>query len=135
MDWLEKQWTRYQEVITYIFFGGLTTTVNFTVFYLLNNIVGIPYLGANALAIVIAILFAYYTNSTFVFDSKAGNKKEKMKEFILFVTMRAGTGVFDMVSMFILISLFSLDSTLSKILTQGLVVILNYIFNKLVVFK
>ncbi len=135
MKWLETKWVQYEEAFRYVFFGVLTTSVNVVAFYGLSTLGGIPYLLANAIAIVLAILFAYYTNSTYVFKSKARSKEEKVQEFGLFVSMRAGTGVFDMLSMFLLVSVFRLNTTLAKVLTQGIDVVLNYLFNKLVVFK
>ena len=135
MKWLETKWIQYEEALRYVFFGVLTTSVNVVAFYVLTALGDIPYLLANAVAIMLAILFAYYTNSTYVFKSKAQNKEEKVREFGLFVSMRAGTGVFDMLSMFLLVSVFQLNTTFAKVLTQAIDVVLNYLFNKLVVFK
>lgn len=135
MSWISKQFERYQEVITYIIFGVLTTLVNFVVFYFFDSVLGISYLIANGISIVAAILFAYVTNKKYVFQSNAVDWKEQVREFGLFVTMRAGTGVFDMLSMFVLVSVLTVNSNLAKLLTQFIVVVLNYVFSKLVIFK
>lgn len=126
---------KYEEVLRYIFFGVLTTLVNFSVFYLLDTVLGKSYLIANFFSIIIAILFAYITNKIFVFQSETENIKETMKEFINFLALRLFSGVFDMLSMYLLVDGLSTDTNLAKLLTQVIVVVSNYLFSKLFIFK
>lgn len=135
MNKIKRYYGQYREMIHYLIFGVLTTVVNILVFYLFDTILQFPYLVANAISIVAAILFAYVTNKQFVFESNAVTWQEHLQEFLLFIGVRAGTGVFDMLSMWMFVSYLSLDSNAAKILTQFVVVVLNYVFSKLVVFK
>jgi putative flippase GtrA len=93
---------------------------------------GINYLVSNAIAWFLSVLFAYITNRIWVFESKSPNI---LKEMSLFFGGRIFSGVVDMLLMYTFIDLLVLDSTISKIIVQIIVIILNYIFSKLIVFK
>lgn len=135
MNKIKQYYGQYREMIHYLIFGVLTTLVNVVVFYLFDTVLGFPYLIANAVSIIVSILFAYVTNKRYVFESKAISWQEQLKEFLLFIGVRAGTGVFDMLSMWVFVSLLHIDTNFAKLLTQFVVVVLNYAFSKLVVFK
>ena len=79
---------KYREVSDYIIFGGLTTLVNLIAFYIFDTLIGWPYLVANAIAIILSILFAYVTNKIFVFRTKELGAKENVLEFIKFIGFR-----------------------------------------------
>lgn len=124
-----------RELIEYIIFGVATTIVNIVVFFVFDTVIGISYLVANFISIVAAILFAYFTNKLFVFKSKSPTWKHALKEFFLFIGLRAASGLFDMLSMWVMVDLIHLDTNLSKILVQFIIVVLNYLFSKLYIFK
>ena len=124
----------YQEMVNYVFFGGLTTLVNIIVFFLLDTGLGCPYLIANAIAIVVSILFAYVTNKIWVFQSKTENFQETFYEFTKFIGFRLLSGLADMAAMWVLVDLLIIDSSISKLLTQFIVVVLNYVFSKFFIF-
>lgn len=126
---------RYKEVIHYIVFGILTTVVNIVVFFLLENILSWPYLWANSVAIAVSILFAYVTNKLFVFESKSYTIWATLLEFFRFISFRLLSGVIDMLTMWFLVDGLSQDTRFSKILTQFIVVVLNYVFSKLFIFN
>lgn len=127
--------SKYDEVIGYLVFGGLTTVVNIIVFYLFDSILGVHYLVANALAIVVSILFAFFTNKKYVFKSSTPTFQLWLKEFSLFVSFRLLSAVFDMGSMWLLVDGLDLDANWAKIITQFIVVVLNYAFSKFFIFK
>ncbi|MBM6614543.1 GtrA family protein [Desemzia sp. RIT804] len=135
MEFLKKMFFKYEEAIIYLVFGVLTTLVNIVVFYLMDTVLGVQYLIANAVAIVLSILFAFFTNKKYVFKSTSENVQSWLKEFILFCGFRAVSGVFDMLSMWILVDFISFDTNIAKIATQFIVVVLNYFFSKFFVFK
>lgn len=135
MKWLKDQYTKYGEVMSYLFFGVLATIVNIGIFYFFDTLLNTPYLIANGLSIIGAILFAFFTNKKYVFKSNTTSKEESFREFILFVGFRLASGVFDMLSMYILVSLLTVDTNISKILTQFIVVVVNYVFSKVFIFK
>ncbi|MDO5457100.1 MAG: GtrA family protein [Atopococcus tabaci] len=126
---------RYKEVIHYIVFGILTTVVNIVVFFLLENILSWPYLWANSVAIAVSILFAYVTNKLFVFESKSYTIWATLLEFFRFISFRLLSGIIDMLTMWLLVDGLSQDTHFSKIITQIIVVVLNYVFSKLYIFN
>lgn len=135
MNWLKKIFIKDQEIFKYIFFGVLTTVVNIAVFFLFDTVLDFSYIIANAISIIAAILFAFFTNKKYVFKAKSQSLKLAFKEFYLFVGLRLVSGLFDMLSMWMLVDFMNLDTNLSKILTQFIIVVLNYIFSKLYIFR
>lgn len=132
---MKNLYNRYKEIIHYIIFGGLTTVVNIVVFFLLESGLSWPYLWANGIAIVAAVLFAYITNKLFVFESKTNTVWAVFLEFLRFISFRLLSGVIDMLAMWLLVDGLGQDTDFSKILTQFIVVVLNYIFSKLYIFN
>lgn len=135
MKQIKQFYKRNQEWMDYIIFGGLTTLVNIIVFFGLASLIQVPYLTANAIAIILSILFAFYTNKKFVFKSESATFKESFREFYLFVGFRLISGLFDMVSMWLLVDRLLVETNMAKVLTQIIVLLLNYLFSKLVIFK
>lgn len=125
---------KYKETIDYLFFGGLTTAVNILTFFILDSVVGMYYLHANAIAIILSILFAYVTNKLFVFESFTEGFQETLREFLRFITFRLITGVMDMIALWILADLIGIENNIAKLLTQFIVVFSNYFFSKFFIF-
>lgn len=123
---------KYREVIMYLIFGVLTTLVNIVSFFLLSDILKINWMPSNIAAWIISVLFAYFTNKKYVFDSK---NKKIIKEFISFVLFRVLSLAIDMVTMYLLIDILTVDTLISKIIANIIVVIANYIFSKFIIFK
>ncbi|SFH77950.1 Putative flippase GtrA (transmembrane translocase of bactoprenol-linked glucose) [Pisciglobus halotolerans] len=135
MEKIKQLLKKYEEAISYLVFGGLTTVVNIVAFFLLDTVLNMQYLVANLIAIIVSILFAFFTNKRYVFKSKSETLRDWLKEFLLFVGFRAVSGVFDMLSMWVLVDFLQIDTNISKILTQFIVVVLNYFFSKFFIFK
>lgn len=127
-------YNKYKEVLLYLLFGGLTTIVNILTFYIFRKL-NVELYISNIIAWIISVLFAFITNKLFVFESKNKTKKENIKEITSFFGFRLLSLVFDMGSMFLLINILKINDLLSKIFANILVVILNYIFSKLFIFK
>lgn len=135
MTWIKDMFDRYGEIINYLIFGVATTVVNIVVFFLFDTVLSIPYLIANAIAIILSILFAFFTNKKYVFKSQATSRQDSWEEFVRFVSFRVLSGLFDMLSMWILVDMLLFGTNLAKLLTQFIVVVLNYVFSKFFVFK
>ena len=120
------------ELIAYIIFGILTTVVDWIVYYILSSL-GVNYIINSIISWTLAVLFAFITNKLFVFDSK--RLKNIFRELVLFVLSRLSTLVINLAGMYVLISLLKLNEFISKAILSILVVILNYIFSKLFIFK
>ena len=126
-----------KEFIFYLIFGVLTTIVSLSVYYFcvltfLNPNNAFQLQIANILSWILAVAFAYVTNRKFVFESKDPNK---LKELIKFVTARLLTLFLDMLVMFILVTLLHFNDKISKLISQVIITISNYIFSKIFVFK
>ena len=128
---------KYKEIINYLIFGGLTTVVNLLVKYaLLFTIFDASNSIQLQISIVIswiaAVLFAYFTNRKYVFESTETNK---LKEGAKFAGSRLTTLVLDMVVMWIGVSVLNFSDKIIKLVSQVLIIIGNYIISKLFVFK
>lgn len=121
-----------KEVVMYVIFGVLTTAVNFVTYLLFARVLNIHYLISNVLAWFLSVLFAYITNKIWVFESKNPNI---LKEMSLFFGGRIFSGVVDTALMYLLIDVLVVSDVISKIIIQVIVVILNYVISKLIVFK
>lgn len=124
------------EVVLYIFFGVLTTIVNIGVFSILVSLFkNLDENIANIIAIVLAVLFAYFTNKDLVFASQASNFKEKFQEFVKFMIGRAFTMVVEMLGFYLLFNMLNWNKFISKCLITILVIILNFFISKFFAFK
>lgn len=127
--------SKYKEVILYLVFGVLTTAVNIVVYYIFNDMLGIHYLAANAVAWVLSVLFAYITNRIWVFESRNTAFSAVAKEIMLFTGCRLFSGVVDMGVMFVGVDVLLCNSMIMKVISNVIVVVMNYVFSKLLIFK
>lgn len=121
-------------VIRYIFFGGLTTLVNLGTYWFLRAAFDMNLVIANIISVAAAILFAYFANSRFVFQSKTETLKEGFQEFVRFVTVRLSTMVIEVGGVWLLADVIRIDDMVAKVLIQFVVLALNYVFSKFLVF-
>ena len=126
---------KYKELILYGVFGVLTTVVNIAVYYVFTNFIGVNYLISNAFAWFLSVLFAYITNKLFVFNSKSFEAKGIIKEGIAFFGARAFSGVLDMTIMYIFVDLLTMNDFIVKIISNILVILINYFLSKYWIFK
>jgi cell wall teichoic acid glycosylation protein gtcA len=125
---LNRVFYKYKELILYGFFGVLTVIVNIISFKLLF-ILNIPLLYANTVAFFIAVLFAYYTNTKYVF-----NDKFTKKNFISFMSMRISTLFIDNIGLYYLVTI-SVDELIAKSIINIIIILINYICSKFIIFK
>lgn len=121
-----------KEVISYLIFGILTTLVNIVVYTICDDVLQIQYLISNAIAWFVSVLFAYFTNRKYVFES---HNSSIINELVKFIGARVSTGIMDMLLMWLFVDVLSVQSMISKIIVNVVVVILNYLFSKLFVFQ
>ena len=121
------------DVIRYIFWGGCTTLVNLVSFYLMR-IAGLPLMAANIISIILAILFAYVVNSRFVFHDSCETLKDHIQPFVKFISARLVTMVIEVGGVWLLAVVMGFHDMVAKFCTQFLVLVLNYIFSKFVIF-
>ena len=121
------------DVLRYLFFGGLTTLLNIVVFYGLRKL-GVNLNVSNFISIVCAVLFAYVVNSVFVFRDKCETLKDHIRPFFKFVGARISTMVIEMGGVWLLVEKLGFPDMAGKVIIQVIVVILNYVFSKFLVF-
>lgn len=126
---------KYRELILYLIFGVLTTLVNILTYALFTRIISLDAYSSNVMAWIFSVLFAYFTNRKYVFESKATTAKDKMDELISFCGCRLLTFALDMALMYTMIDMLQIDDMVSKIVVNVVVIIFNYISSKLFVFK
>lgn len=134
---MKELFSKYREIIMYLIFGVLTTVVSLVVYYLLVYTILNPdnafqLQTANVISWIASVTFAYFTNRSFVFESKNENK---LKEAGNFVLSRIATLVMDMAIMFVGVTLLRGNDKILKLVSQAVVIVSNYVFSKLFVFK
>lgn len=127
----------YREIIAYLIVGVLTTIVSLGTYYLvtitfLNPNKPVELQIANVISWIFAVAFAYITNRKYVFESK---EKNKVKEGTKFILSRLTTLGLDMLTMFIMVSILNINDRISKLVSQVIVIIGNYVISKFFVFK
>ncbi|MCF6160760.1 MAG: GtrA family protein [Furfurilactobacillus sp.] len=135
MATLVKLFKKYQSQIAYLFFGGVTTVVNIVVFAVANSWWHWNYQVANILAWLLSVLVAYITNKLWVFSSHAKGFRENMREITSFFGFRILTLLFEVVILFVGITLLHGNNILVKIIDQVIVIVSNYFFSKWYIFK
>lgn len=125
----------YQDIILYGIFGVLTTLVNIVVYWVMAHPLGMGTMVSTVIAWIAAVLFAYFTNRKWVFHSKAVGANAIMKEIVSFFACRIATGVVDWACMFLFVTVLSFNDVIIKALANILVIILNYVASKLIIFK
>lgn len=130
-DMIKKHW----EVLSYLFFGGLTTLVNWVVYFPLTEWLELSASLGTAIAWVVAVLFAFLTNKPFVFRSHDWSIPVVVPELLKFVGCRVGSGVAELLIMLLTVDILGWNNLLMKILASIIVVILNYMGSKLLVFR
>ncbi|MBD8071150.1 GtrA family protein [Bacillus sp. PS06] len=124
-----------REVISYLFFGVLTTAVNLLSYLFFTKVLHFDYKVATTIAWIISVLFAFITNKLFVFRSHHKDKRTVMKEFVSFVAFRWLSYLLDLFSMILLVSVLRVDDLVAKLIANVFVVIFNYFASKFIVFK
>ena len=122
---------KYKEMVLYLVFGGLTTLVNIVTYALFAYVFNMGTVASTALAWIVSVIFAYITNKIFVFESKTDSLAMAVTECVSFFGCRLATGLLDVLIMFVSVNILHFNDMVMKILSNILVIILNYIFSKL----
>lgn len=126
---------KYEEIMNYIIVGGMTTIISILSYNLFRIILSDPtnlnVQISTVLSWIVAVAFAYFANRIFVFKSNNSKKLESVK----FVSARIMSLLIEMLVMFILTAIFKINDKIAKILVQFIIVVLNYLFSKIFVFK
>ena len=140
-----------REMIMYLFVGGLTTAVAIGTFWLFNRLFSAigwegvfglfrkghdyAYIDANVLSWICAVIFGFVANKLYVFNSMSLEKATVIRELTGFIGARLATLLIDTGMMFLFVSIMLMNEMIAKLIVQVVVVVLNYIFSKLFIFK
>ena len=126
---------KYEEIINYIVVGGVTTIISILSYYLfriiLSSNTNLNVQISTVFSWIVAVTFAYFANRIFVFKSNNSKKIESVK----FITSRIMSLLIEMLVMLILTAVLKINDKIAKILVQFIIVVLNYLFSKIFVFK
>ena len=133
--------TKYKEILLYLLFGVATTAVNFVIYSLLVELLNCNMTLSNTVAWFGAVVFAFFTNKLLVFESKQFTPAVLLKEVLSFFGARVVSGIIEIVLPELLFNLgldaeiFGVRGLAAKALVSVIVIILNYVFSKLFIFK
>ena len=130
----EKLWNN-TELVAYLFAGVATTVVNYVVYFIATRMLGLGVMAGTWTAWVVAVAFAYVVNKVFVFHTHCGSTAALVKEAAGFAAMRLASLGMETVIMYVTVEMLGLNDLVMKLLTNFLVIILNYVFSKLFIFK
>lgn len=132
---IKKLLIKYRSVVMYGIFGILTTAVNLVSYSLCYNVLGIPNIPSTIIAWVLAVSFAFVTNKLWVFDSTSFDKETLLHEIPTFLGARIATGVLDVAIMYVSVDVLHSNATLWKLISNIIVIIINYVASKLLIFR
>jgi putative flippase GtrA len=137
LDYLKKLWRflTTPEMIFYLIFGILTTVVNVLTYGLLRSSLHWDVLAANTTAWVLSVAFAFFTNKLFVFKSKSFAGNFFLRELVTFVGARLLSLGVDTLGMLLMVNVLTWNDWLAKIIMNVIVVFINYVLSKMIIFK
>ena len=134
-DIIKRAFLKYHDLIIYLIFGVLTTVINYLVYLPCYHFFSLRSAVSNMIAWVAAVAFAYLTNKPFVFRSYDWSAKTVIPELMKFVGTRIGSGGVETLILFVTVDILGMDGIVWKLLTSVLVVILNFVGSKRMVFR
>ena len=126
---------KHEEGINYLIFGFLAFVLNYILYFIFADTIVMHYMAATVLSWVLTVVFAYWTNRTFVFKSQNKGAQSLGKEFIAFIGARVATEVMELAMMYIMVDIAGLNEYISKFVCQVIVILANYFLSKLWIFK
>ena len=132
---LKNLFRKHYDILVYLVFGVLTTAVNYIVYLPCYNLLHLSATASNVIAWAAAVAFAYVTNKPFVFHSHDWSAKTVVPELTKFIGTRLGSGGLETLVLLVFVDMLHGNGNVWKLLTSVLVVVLNYIGSKLLVFR
>lgn len=126
---------KHEEGINYLIFGFLAFVLNYILYFIFADAIVMHYMAATGLSWVLTVVFAYWTNRTFVFKSQNKETASVVREFVSFIGARIATEVLELVLMYVMVDLCQVNDKISKLVCQVIVILANYVFSKIWIFK
>ena len=134
-DKIKKLYTKYKSIILYVIFGAGTPLVNIVTYFVMYNLLSAPNVPSDIVAWIISVLFAFVTNRRYVFEQTDNSVRRLARDFVSFVGCRLATGVLDVVIMYLSVDVMGWNGLVWKIISNVIVIVLNYIASKYFIFK
>ncbi len=134
MKLIKELFLKYFDIIKYLVFGVLTTVLNVITYHIFYELCKFGNITSTIIAWVVAVAFAFITNKLFVFNSKKWDENS-VKEVVEFFLCRIGTGIIEIGMMYLCVDIFAFNGTVMKLITNIIVIIINYFASKFLVFK
>lgn len=135
MEFIKKMFKKHKELINYAIFGVLTTLVNYVSYILFTRVFGVNLVVSNIIAWFLSVLFAFITNKMIVFGSKDLSKETVLKEGIYFFAARIFSLILDTGILYVMSKLMGINDLIVKIVSNVIVIIVNYALSKFLIFK
>ena len=126
---------KYEEIIKYLIIGVAITALNYIVFAILTNTANIEMHTSNVIAWFVSVIFAYFTNKLFVFESKSFKLNVLGKEILSFGIARIFSLGLEEVMLYVFVNLLNMNKFVIKLIANVIVVIVNYALSKFIIFK
>ncbi len=126
---------KHVEGFNYLIFGFLAFVLNYILYFIFADALSMHYMAATVISWVLTVVFAYWTNRTFVFKSQNKEISAIVKEFISFIGARVATEVLEIVLMYVMVDLLVINDKISKLVCQTIVILANYVLSKIWIFK
>ena len=135
MEKINEIFKKFREQIMYIIVWVLTTIVNYVVYLALTKMMNVDYMISTVISQIVAMIFAYITNKIYVFEAKNDSFKGLIKEMVSFFSVRIVSLFLDMGFMKLFVDIMHLNDAIMKLVSNVLIIVANYIFSKLFIFK
>lgn len=135
MQKIIQLYQRYRGIILYVFFGGLTTVINLVVYNVMYYYMESSNLISTIVAWILAVVTAFFTNKQIVFGSSSWKWEVLCKEGLRFFECRVGTGIFEIIFMYITVDFLEWSGFVMKLIANVIVIVLNYVASKTVIFR
>lgn len=135
IDKIKDLYYKHMQMVNYVFFGGLTTLVNFVTYFVALKVLNIPNVPSNLIAWLVSVLFAFVVNKLYVFRSMSLEMKVILFELFSFVSVRLLTGALETVIMYVGVDVMHYNELVLKIIANVIVLLTNYFGSILIIFR
>ena len=126
---------KHRELVSYVFWGVMTTVVNYVSYFLLTEGLHIYYLTSNVIAWAVSVLFAYFVNKLYVFQSRDWAWRVALRELWQMVASRLFSLGLEMAIMWFFVDTMHFNHLIVKLAANVVVVVVNYVLSKFIIFK
>ena len=123
------------ELTSYVLFGVLTTAVNFVLYFGLTKIFGVDHIISNIVAWFFSVAVSFVSSKYVVFKDKGKENKKLISEIFEYYSFRVASGALETGALYLFVNVLGFDETVPKFIAAVFVVVVNYLFSKLYIFK